>query len=97
MDEIIKREIGILIWSILLAFGTVLFYFLQTIHLPIVLIFFIEFVWYAFDLFLAAIMWHYFKIRKSDLPPKLTEVESVPEAISTEVTPVIIEGSTNTE
>ena len=84
LDETIRREIGILILGIWAAFGFVLFELLNDWNLSQMWILFIGIVWYAFDIFVAAYLWHIFKIRKEDIPvqPILTKVESVPEKVS---------------
>lgn len=89
MDDIIKRDLGILIWAIFLAFGTVLFYILKTLEIPVVLIFFAEFVWYSLDIFMAAVMWHYFKLQKADIPEVILK--------SSTADPIVNEEGTNTE
>ena len=81
LDETIKREIGILILGIWAAFGFVLFELLDAWNLSPMWILFIGIVWYALDIFVAAYLWHVFKVRKEDVPggsPVLTEVKSVP-------------------
>ncbi len=76
-DDIIKKQVGILILGIWAAFGFVLFELLNFWEFSDMLILFMGFVWYALDVFVAAYLWHVFKVRKEDVPkPILTKVES---------------------
>ena len=85
MDSVVKKEFGIYIWSITMAFGIVLFEILYTLGVTPIWIFFFEFVWYASDALIAVIMYYYFKVVRSDLPiPVLTPVENSEVSDSTE-------------
>lgn len=87
-DETIKRYVGILILGIVAAFGIVLFELLDNWNVSQRWTIFIAMSWYALDTFIAAYMWHVFKVSKADVPvptPKLTEVKSIPEEISTDL------------
>lgn len=67
-DDTVKKNVGIFLWSLIFAGGFVLFEVLRLFELSPIMIFFAEFVWYASDALIASIMWHYFKVKKSDVP-----------------------------
>ena len=72
MDKVIKREVGI--WALLIVgfFGVALFGALDMIELHPLWMFFITASWYTTEILCAAIIYHYFRVTKDDIPNSKT-------------------------
>jgi len=88
MSEFLKKELGAWILIITGAFGTVLLEYIILLGWSVLWVTFIGIAWYTTDILVSSLVWHYLKVRRSNIPVILTEVDdplSVPGPLASEV------------
>lgn len=71
IDETQLKQIGTWIVLVIGAFGTPFLEWIRTLNISITWITFLITTWYAIDYILAALIYHYFKIKKNNLSWKI--------------------------